>query len=132
MKDVSVPYQIPFHDVDSLNIVWHGHYYKYFELARTELFRACSFDVSEMQQSGYAFPVIESYCRYSEPLRYGQRVVIKANFKQWKSYVLIAYAILDAGSGKRLAYGHTKQAVCNQKGQLLMAVPESVTNVITA
>ena len=25
---VSVELEVPFHDVDSLHIVWHGHYYK--------------------------------------------------------------------------------------------------------
>ena len=25
---------MPFHDVDALHVVWHGHYYKYLELAR--------------------------------------------------------------------------------------------------
>jgi len=23
--------EIPFHDVDTMNVVWHGHYLKYFE-----------------------------------------------------------------------------------------------------
>ena len=130
MKKVSVPFQVPFHDVDSLKIVWHGHYYKYFELARTELYRSCNFDIADMKQLGFAFPVIESHCRYSEPLRYAQRVAITACFKEWASYVLIAYTILDPESGKRLAYGHTKQAVCDKDGRLLMTVPERVADVI--
>ena len=27
--------KIPFHDLDSGNVVWHGRYFKYFESART-------------------------------------------------------------------------------------------------
>ena len=28
---------VPFFDLDPMQVVWHGHYYKYMELARTEL-----------------------------------------------------------------------------------------------
>ena len=28
--------QVPFHDVDALHIVWHGHYYKYLEVFHDE------------------------------------------------------------------------------------------------
>ena len=24
--------EVPFHDVDIMNVVWHGHYLKYFEI----------------------------------------------------------------------------------------------------
>ncbi len=29
-----VTFDIPFHDVDLMGIVWHGHYAKYLEVAR--------------------------------------------------------------------------------------------------
>jgi len=127
---VSVPHEIPFHDVDSLGIVWHGHYYKYFELARTALYRSLNFDVDDMGRLGFSFPVIESQCRYVEALRYGQPIDISARFREWEYYILIEYRITETGSGKRVAYGHTKQAVCDLAGQLQPCVPESITNII--
>jgi acyl-CoA thioester hydrolase len=127
---VTVPYEIPFHDVDSLGMVWHGHYYKYFELARTVLYRSLNFDVDDMRRLGFTFPVIESQCRYSEALQYGQQVDISAHFHEWEYYILIEYRINETGSGKRAAYGHTKQAVCNLAGQLQPCVPESVSDII--
>ena len=30
----SVEITVPFHDVDMMEVVWHGHYTKYFEVAR--------------------------------------------------------------------------------------------------
>ena len=127
---VTVPHEIPFHDVDSLGIVWHGHYYKYFELARTALYRSLNFDVDDMGRLGFSFPVIESQCRYVEALRYGQPNDISARFREWEYYILIEYRITETGSGKRVAYGHTKQAVCDLAGQLQPCIPESITNII--
>ena len=127
---VSVSYEIPFHDVDSLKIAWHGHYYKYFELARTALYRSHHLDVPQMEQLGYIFPVIESHCRYREPLHYGQHIQISAYFKAWEYYLLIHYKITDQHSSQRLASGYTKQAVCHQNGALLMPVPDEVIHIV--
>ena len=129
---VTVPCEIPFHDVDSLGIVWRGHYYKYFELARTALYRSLDFDVDDMGRLGFSFPVIESQCRYVDPLRYGQQVDISARFSEWEYYILIEYRICASGTGRRIAYGHTKQAVCDLAGQLQPCVPDSVTDIIAA
>lgn len=130
--NVTVPYEIPFHDVDSLGVVWHGHYYKYFELARTALYRSLSFDVEDMYRVGLTFPVIESRCRYRGALRYGQKVEIGARFREWEYYILIEYRIREAESGKRAAYGFTKQVVCDRDGNLKKRVPEKVIEIIVA
>ena len=37
LRETSVELEVPLHDVDVLGIVWHGHYYKYLEAARTAL-----------------------------------------------------------------------------------------------
>ena len=30
---------VPFHDLDPMDVVWHGNYLKYFDMARFALFR---------------------------------------------------------------------------------------------
>lgn len=130
LAEAAVRFEPPFHDVDLLAIVWHGHYYKYFELARTALYRKLNFDVAEMAASGYLYPVIESQCRHVAPLRYGQTAVASARLSEISSYIRIDYTIRDGESGARLAYGHTKQAVCRPDGTLLLAVPESVAAIL--
>jgi acyl-CoA thioester hydrolase len=37
IHQTSVDLEIPFHDVDMMQVVWHGHYAKYFEIARCAL-----------------------------------------------------------------------------------------------
>ena len=130
-REAEITLEVPFHDIDILGIAWHGHYYKYFELARTALYRSCDFDVHQMHDLGYIFPVIESQCRYVQPLKYGQRVRVRATIKESLSYIKIAYVVTDAVSGERMAYGHTKQAVCTPDGDMLMAVPDEVIDAIS-
>ena len=37
LRETSVELEVPFHDIDGMGIVWHGHYFKYLEIARTKL-----------------------------------------------------------------------------------------------
>ena len=51
--------EVPFHDVDVMDVAWHGHYVKYLELARCALLRQIDYDYPQMRDSGYAWPVVE-------------------------------------------------------------------------
>lgn len=117
--------QVPFHDVDMLRIVWHGHYYKYFELARTELFRKFHLDVSQLKALGYYLPISDSSCRYVSPLKYGMQVRITATLHEWEYRFQVKYLIRDPHSGKRLAKGATTQVtVVADTNTLCMVTPE--------
>ena len=37
MIQVETIIEVPFHDVDVMRVAWHGHYVKYFEIARCAL-----------------------------------------------------------------------------------------------
>jgi acyl-CoA thioester hydrolase len=105
--DVSL--EIPFHDVDSMGIVWHGHYLKYFELARTALMRKAGLDLAEMQASGCAWPVVACEVKYLRPLRYGQHIRVRAVLEDYDSRLRISYAIQDPETGERLTRASTTQ-----------------------
>ena len=45
--------EIPFHDVDMMEIAWHGHYVKYFEIARCKLLDKIEYNYSQMRDSGF-------------------------------------------------------------------------------
>ncbi len=122
--------EIPFHDVDMMRVVWHGHYYKYFEIARTELFRQNKCDAKELAEMGLMLPVIETHCRYLSPLRYGMRVKVSATLVESEFRLKVNYLITEEGSGKRLAKGNTIQAVVRiNDGKLLLPVPADITNL---
>ncbi|MDI1223918.1 MULTISPECIES: acyl-CoA thioesterase [Acinetobacter] len=100
---------IPFHDVDTMNVVWHGHYLKYFEIARCKLLDQFDYNYNQMKDSGYAWPVIESYVRYAQGIIFGQHIRVRATLKEWENRLKIEYQIFDAESGKRLTKGFTSQ-----------------------
>ncbi len=80
-----------------------------------------------MRDSGFAWPVIESYVRYAQGIEFAQKIRIRAILKEWENRLKIEYQIFDAESGKRLTKGFTSQVavdmstreMCYQSPQVL-------------
>jgi acyl-CoA thioester hydrolase len=120
-----VDIDVPFHDIDGLSVVWHGHYYKYFEISRTVYMRSIGFDAPQMRKSGYLWLVIESHCRYISPIRYGMKVVVESSLADVEHRVKFLYTIRDKKTGRRLATGYTVQAAVDAKtGALSLVTPK--------
>lgn len=115
---------VPFHDVDSMNVVWHGHYLKYFELARCQLLEQFDYNYNQMRESGYVYPVIESHIRYAHGIIFNQKIRVVAKLVEWENRLKIDYTIYDAQSNKRLTKGYTIQvAVRIEDRELCLTSP---------
>jgi acyl-CoA thioester hydrolase len=115
---------IPFHDVDSAHVVWHGHYAKYLEIARGRLLDKIDYNYPQMQASGYFWPVIDMNLRYIAPVRFQQQIRVVATLKEWESRLRVHYLISDAVTGMRLTKAWTTQvAVKLSSGEMLLASP---------
>lgn len=120
-----VDLQVPFHDVDMMNIAWHGHYVKYFELARCALFDQLEYNYAQMRDSGFSWPVIELQIRYARPLRFGQWVRVQAEIIEYEHRLKIRYRVIDRNSGARLTKGFTTQvAVDMHREEIQFASPQ--------
>ncbi len=123
-----VCFEVPFHDVDMMGVVWHGHYYKYFELARTALFRQFDCDSPRLHGLGYMLPVIDSHCRYIAPLTYGLSVRATATLLEIEYRIKVSYLLSNASTGERLARGSTIQvAVKREDFELCYAIPNAIS-----
>jgi acyl-CoA thioester hydrolase len=120
----SIEIVVPFHDLDPVRIVWHGHYAKYLELARDALMRRVGYSHAEMMASGYAWPVVEMKLRYLQPARLGDRLRVTATLIEHDPRLKINYDIADARSGRRLTRAHTVQVPVTVDGKLLYTIPD--------
>ena len=125
MIEKEIELEIPFHDVDGMRVAWHGHYAKYLEIARCSLLDTIDYNCSEMEDSGYVWPVIDMRIRYAHPLKFQQRIKVKATLVEWENRLKINYLIFDAASGKRLTKAYTVQvAVDKTSGEMLYISPD--------
>lgn len=121
----STDIKIPFHDVDMMTVAWHGHYAKYFEVARCELLDKINYNYLEMSQSGYMWPVIDLHIRYVKPAKFGQVVTVEAAVTDYENRLKIDYRIVDKQTNQRLTKGSTVQVpVRLTDNEMLLATPK--------
>jgi acyl-CoA thioester hydrolase len=124
VRAATVEILVPFHDVDAAGLAWHGHYAKYFEIARCELLESFDYGYNAMRDSGFLWPVIDMRIRYVQSVRFGQRILVKATLREWENRLLIDYLITDQASSQRLTKGSTVQvAVDMQSGEMCFVSP---------
>lgn len=113
-----------FHDLDPMGVVWHGHYLKYFELARCALLQRFDYDYWQMRESGYFWPIVDLRSKYVRSAHGNQRLQVRAEIVEWENRLKIEYRICDAQSGEVLTRAHTIQvAVDIATGAMCYASP---------
>ena len=114
-----------FHDLDPMDVVWHGHYLKYLELARCALLQTFDYDYPQMRDSGYLWPIVDLRTKYLRSARFGQRLRVRAELTEWEVRMRIDYLISDADSGEAITRAHTIQvAVDMASGEMCFATPD--------
>ncbi|TVZ40225.1 acyl-CoA thioester hydrolase [Alteromonadaceae bacterium 2753L.S.0a.02] len=125
MKETETLIKIPFHDVDSLGIAWHGHYAKYLEVARCEFLDTINYSYQAMFESGYSWPIIDMQIKYVKPLLFGQEVRVVTRLDEWEYRLKFKYVIYDKNTGQRMSKAHTSQvAVDGKTGEMCFQSPD--------
>ncbi len=125
MTEAEVEIEVPFHDVDSMGVAWHGHYVRYLEIARCAMLETIDYNYPQMKESGYAWPVIDMRIRYPQPLYFQQKVRVIAKLDEWENRLKVSYEIRDAETAKRLTRAYTVQVAIDMKnGEMMYASPD--------
>ena len=121
--------EVPFFDVDSMRIVWHGHYLKYFEVARCELLKKIDFGYEKMETSGYAWPITDTRLQYVNSAYFGQKIEVIASLVEYDMRLKIKYLIRDVATQQRLTKGYSVQvAVDIATREMQLNTPEVLLN----
>ncbi len=113
-----------FHDLDPMDIVWHGNYVRYMEIARNRLLQKFDYDYLQMRESGYAWPIVDMRVKYIRPIRYGQNVRVSTIIVEYENRLKVTYTFTDATDGTVLTRAHTIQvAVDMRNGEMQYVCP---------
>lgn len=116
---------VPFHDVDSMHVVWHGHYVKYLEVARCEFLESFDYGYKAMAASGYGWPIVDMRVKYIKPIQFGQKIRVQCSLREWEYRLKVDYLITDVLTGARLTKGYTVQvAVDLESGEMCFESPD--------
>jgi acyl-CoA thioester hydrolase len=115
---------VRFNEVDSLHIVWHGHYANYFEEGRRAFGRRLGIDYPTFIEQRVAVPVIRLELNFFAPARLADTlVVITRLLKSDSARLDFNYEIRRETGDTLLATGNTSQVFTTLAGELILNWP---------
>ncbi|MDA7618194.1 acyl-CoA thioesterase [Verrucomicrobia bacterium] len=122
-----------FQDADPMGVIYHGNYFRFFEVVRHKLLEQISYSYTAMRESGYLWPVIDVRVKYIRPVSFNHEIRITAELAEWENRLKVNYMIYDAETEERLTKGYTMQVAVNEAtGEMCYASPKVFTNKVEA
>ena len=129
--EASLTFHVPFQDVDSMRVVWHGNYTRYFEQVRSELMRSLKFTYLDMEKAGYAFPIVQLSVKYKASAHFDELIRVTARIIPCENCLDIAYEVRSVETNRLLVTATTRQmAVCLKSGESLFELPEPLLGLM--
>lgn len=103
-------------ETDQMGVVYHGNYFTYFEVARSDYFRQVGYTYKALESLGVIMPVLECGCKFLKPVLYDETIAIKTKcFWNGKIKMRFEYEIIDEASGQLLAKGFTRHTFVDRE-----------------
>ncbi|MEN6639538.1 MAG: thioesterase family protein [Smithella sp.] len=131
-KSFEVKISVPFFDLDPMQIVWHGNYLNYFEIARAALFEHYGVDLyAYYDREKIIFPIIRTSTKHIFPLKHRDEIIVKATLADANIKLVVDFEIRRAADGSVCARGRTEQvAVKAQEMETLFSIPQDIRNLL--
>ena len=124
--------RVAFSDVDPMQVVWHGNYFKYFDIAREKLFDEAGVDLYEMcNDTGMVFPVTRSQAKHIRPLRFRDEIECTARVLEAEYRIVVEFEIRRVGDPALCTKGRTEHvAVRLPQGEMELHIPDAVQRAL--
>jgi len=117
---------VRFHEVDSFDVVWHGHYIGYFEAGRLDLCSRFGMSPADMKEMGLFAPVVDMKCRMRAAARYPDTLIVGTTVvPAEKALLTFAYTIHRESDMTLLAEGETSHVLL-AGGRMLYEIPREL------
>jgi acyl-CoA thioester hydrolase len=116
MLKSTIQQAVKFSEVDSLRVVWHGHYVRYFEDGREAFGKKYGLGYLDIYEHNLAVPLIDLSIKYKKILEYGDEAIIETTFVNTPAAKLIFdYTITSARHGHVVCTGRSTQVFMEPK-----------------
>ena len=115
--------RVRYAETDQMGVVYYANYFVWFEIGRVEVLRSVGLSYDQMEKDHkLILPVVDASCRYRQPARYDDEILIETRPAMLRGSVLkFAYRILRNGregvEPELLAEGETVHVVCDERFQ---------------
>jgi acyl-CoA thioester hydrolase len=123
-KEISVR----FSEVDSMKIVWHGNYLKYFEDGRESFGLKFNLGYLEVYRHNVMIPIVKVNCDFKRPLVYGDELVVETKYIPTEAAkIVFEYIVSRKKDSVIMATGSSTQVFLTPEGELILNAPDFYT-----
>ena len=115
--------KVRFSEVDSLGIVWHGHYIVYFEDGREAFGKKHGISYLDVQKNGFVTPIVKTSTEHFLPLKYGEKFRVETTFVNSETAKMIFRFSIFNEEEKLVCSGETVQVFLDTDGKLCLYNP---------
>lgn len=113
-------YRVIYGDTDTMGIVYHANYLRWFEMGRNELFRSLGMPYTQIEAKGLMLPVSEVKCKYLAPAKYDDVIVVEASLNNgFRAGMQFDYRISSEDGTITHATGYTRHAFVDDRGKVI-------------
>ena len=117
--------KVRFSEIDSMQIVWHGEYVRYFEDGRESFGKHYGLDYMSVYRQGYMIPIVDLTCQFKQSLSFGEEAIVETRYIRCDAAkIIFEYVIYRATDHSVVATGSTVQVFLNLKKELELINPQ--------
>jgi acyl-CoA thioester hydrolase len=110
--------RVRYAETDQMGVAYHGNYFAWFEVGRTDLLRNLGVTYRDLEKDGLRLPVIEAGARFLRPARYDDVLDIHTRVSSLGgARIGFEYEVRRDGTEAPLATGSTAHAAVDGRGR---------------
>jgi acyl-CoA thioester hydrolase len=118
LSGASSTVRVRYAETDQMGVAWHGEYFAWFEVGRTDFLRDRGLTYKELEQQGLRLPVVEAQARYLKPARYDDVLEIRTRLTGMTGVRLtFEYDVVRSDDAETLAEAMTAHAAVDAQGR---------------
>lgn len=122
---VSFEFQVPFYDLDGIQMVWHGNYVKYMEDAREKFGAKYGFEYLHIFNSGYTAPVVDMHIKYRNSARISDTLRMSITYIPTRAAKMVFRYVIERPSDNAIIIeAETTQLFVSRSGEFEPANPD--------
>jgi acyl-CoA thioester hydrolase len=124
---VETEIKIRFSEVDSMGIVWHGSYVKYFEDGREAFGKKYNIGYMDAYNNGFQIPLVKLNFDYIKSLKYNDIAILRTTYIDTPAAKInFEYELRRKSNNELITTGESIQIFMNMYGELHLTTPEFV------
>ena len=119
-----------FYETDSMGIIHHSNYIRWFEESRVDFLEQINFNYQKVNSYGVDFAVLDVYCEYKAMVRFGDIVAIHVTLSELTEMKMtVEYKIVNETSGDVCTLGRTRHFFYSSKKQRPVSLKKEIPEI---